>query len=107
MSAGGTHWLFCYGTLREAGTQLRVFGRLIGGLREALDDFKLGAIGIEGRQYPALRPGGSERVDGLVLRLTDEDLAKADAYETAAYKRIEVRLLSGRLAFVYVAADAP
>ena len=107
LSAGETHWLFCYGTLREAGTQHRVFGRLVGGLRDALDDFELGEIGIEGRQYPALRPGGSGRVDGWVLRLTEEDLAKADAYETAAYRRIEVRLVSGHLAFVYVAADAP
>lgn len=82
-----------------------MFGRLVGGLRDALEGFELGAIVIDGREHRMLRQGGSARIDGLVLRLTDADLAKSDAYETAAYVRIEVRLLSGRHAFVYVAAD--
>jgi len=90
--------------------QHRVCGRVVGGLRDALDGFELGPIAIEGRQYRALRPGGAGRADtrieGLVLRLTEDDLAKADAYETAAYARIEVTLISGRRAFVYVAAGA-
>jgi hypothetical protein len=85
--------------------QHRVFGRLIGGLRDALEGFELGAVSIDGRDYPVLRLGGSARIDGLVLRLTDDDLAKADAYETAVYARIEVTLVSRRRAFVYVAAD--
>jgi hypothetical protein len=50
-------------------------------------------------------PGGDGRIEGLVLRLTEPDLAKADAYETAAYARTQVTLVSGRRAFVYVAAD--
>ena len=98
------HWLFCYGTLREARVQHRVFRRLVGGVRDALEGFELGAITIDGSEYPALRPGGSARIEGLVLRLTDEDLANADAYETNAYARVEVTLVSGRRAFVYVAA---
>ena len=53
-----------------------------------------------------MRPGGSARPEGLALRLTNEDLARADAYETAACARIEVTLVSDRRAFVYVAADA-
>jgi hypothetical protein len=83
-----------------------VFGRLIGGFRDALEGFELGTVSIDGREYPMLRSGGSTRIDGLVLRLTDQDLEKADAYEGAAYARIEVTLLSHRRAFVYVAADA-
>lgn len=86
--------------------QHRLFGRVVGGVRDALEGFELGPITIEGAQYRALRPGGAARVDGLVLRLTDGDLAKADAYETEAYARIEVTLVSGRRAFVYVAAGA-
>jgi hypothetical protein len=85
--------------------QHQVFGRVVGGLRDALDGFEIGAISIDGCDYPVLRPGGSTRIDGLVLRLTDEDLEKADAYETAAYARIEVTLVSRRHAFVYVATD--
>jgi len=85
--------------------QHRVFGRVIGGVRDALDCFELGTISIDGREYPGLRSGGSARTDGLVLRLSNADLAKADAYETAAYRRIEGTLVSGRRAFVYVAAE--
>ena len=85
--------------------QHRVFGRVVGGLRDALEGFELGQISIEGRQHRILRPGGSARIDGLVLRLTDEDLPKSDAYETEAYARIEVTLVSGRRAYVYVAAS--
>ena len=83
-----------------------MFGRVVGGLRDVLEGFERGELGIESRVYPALRPGGSARVEGLVLRVSDEDLAKTDAYETAAYARIEVTLVSGRHAFVYVAADS-
>ena len=85
--------------------QHRVFGRLIGGLRDVLEGFELGVISIDGRDYPVLRPGGSTRIDGLVLRLADQNLEKADAYETAVYRRIEVTLVSRRRAFVYVAAE--
>jgi gamma-glutamylcyclotransferase (GGCT)/AIG2-like uncharacterized protein YtfP len=99
------HWLFCYGTLREARVQHRVFGRVVGGLRDALDGFELGAISVDGARYRAVRPGGGGRVEGLALRLTEQDLPNADAYETDAYKRVEVRLVSGRRAFVYIAAS--
>jgi hypothetical protein len=85
--------------------QHRVFGRLVGGVRDALEGFELGRISIDGAEYRALRPGGAGRIEGLVLRVTDDDLAKADAYETAAYARVEVTLVSGRRAFVYVAAS--
>jgi hypothetical protein len=85
--------------------QHRVFGRVVGGFRDALEGFELGAITIDGGKYRALRPGGDGRIEGLVLRLTEPDLAKADAYETAAYARTQVTLVSGRRAFVYVAAD--
>jgi len=85
--------------------QHRVFGRLVGGVRDVLDGFVLGRITIDGREYPALRPGGAARIEGLVLRLTDDDLVKTDAYETAAYTRVEVTLVSGRHAFVYVVAS--
>jgi len=82
----------------------RVFGRAIEATADALDGYELGEIQIGGRRYRALRPGGSARVEGDVCRLTDQDLARADVYETTAYARIEVTLVSGRRAFVYIAA---
>jgi hypothetical protein len=46
----------------------------------------------------------SDEIAGTVFRITPAELAAADAYEVADYKRIAVRLKSGLEAFVYVAA---
>jgi gamma-glutamyl AIG2-like cyclotransferase len=99
------HWLFCYGTLCDGPVQRRVFGRLVEGVADTLEGFALGEIVIRGGTYNYLRPGGADRVAGVALRLTDDELARADAYEPADYVRIKVTLVSGRRAFVYVAAD--
>ena len=42
---------------------------------------------------------------GSALAIGSEDVAKADAYEVANYRRITVTLASGRIAYVYVAAE--
>ena len=46
----------------------------------------------------------SDRIEGMVFRLSDAELESTDSYETNAYVRIEARLESGRRAWVYVAA---
>jgi gamma-glutamylcyclotransferase (GGCT)/AIG2-like uncharacterized protein YtfP len=98
-------WLFVYGTLRDPAVQRRVFGRITGGIPDALAGFELGTIQIGGAEYPILRPGSpTARIEGLALELTEAELTTADAYETEAYARIEVTLVSGRRAFVYAAA---
>ena len=38
----------------------------------------------------------------MLFELTEAELDSTDAYESAAYARIEVTLESGRVAFVYV-----
>jgi hypothetical protein len=40
----------------------------------------------------------------VVFKITPAELAAADTYEVSDYKRIAVRLKSGREAFVYVGA---
>ncbi len=45
----------------------------------------------------------SDRVPGMVFEVTAEELASADAYEDADYRRIRVTLASGREAWLYVA----
>ncbi len=44
------------------------------------------------------------RVAGTVFEITDEELASADRYEVADYKRVAATLASGRQAWVYVDA---
>jgi len=46
-----------------------------------------------------------DRIEGVVLFLTEEELRATDDYETDAYARTEVALESGRRAFVYVDAS--
>lgn len=44
----------------------------------------------------------ADRIPGVVLLLTEDELAATDRYEVEAYARVEVTLDSGTRAFVYV-----
>lgn len=44
-------------------------------------------------------------VSGVVFEISGEELAQADRYEVADYKRIQVNLLSGKQAWVYVSIN--
>jgi hypothetical protein len=96
--------LFSYGTLRDPRVQLQVFCREIAAPEDALAGFVVGSIRIGGGDFLILRPGGpDDLVRGVALAVSEDDLAQADAYETADYVRIGVTLASGRPAQVYVA----
>lgn len=107
-----TAWLFSYGTLRQREVQLATFGRELAGEPDALEGYVLGTVLIRDESVVAtsglaehliLRPG-ADVIEGLAFAVTPEELALADAYETADYMRVEVTLKSGRVAYVYVAA---
>lgn len=107
--------LFSYGTLRDTAVQCALFGRGVDGAPDALVGFTLGSVTIldpvaierSGKAVhtivdPSADP--ADRVPGVVLSLSEAELAIADAYEDEAYKRVTTRLASGREAFVYVRA---
>jgi len=107
--------LFSYGTLREEGVQVAVFGRPLDSTPDAIVGYRLQsftitderAITISGRaEHTILEPTGrdSDQVEGVVFHLTSEELGMADAYEDAAYKRVLTPLRSGGKAWVYVRA---
>jgi hypothetical protein len=48
-------------------------------------------------------PVPNDFIEGVVLELSPDEIKSADAYETEDYKRIEVRLESGKTSWVYVA----
>ncbi len=58
------------------------------------------------RFHPVVMPSGNpaDTVAGKVFSLTAGELAHADAYEVSDYRRIQVKLVSGRDAWVYVKA---
>ena len=107
--------IFSYGTLQQDNVQLSTFGRLLEGHGDELvgaeksllriDDEKV--VATSGRaDHPVVRLNGlaTSRVRGTVYEITDAELARADRYEVAEYKRVGLVLASGKEAWVYVDA---
>jgi gamma-glutamylcyclotransferase (GGCT)/AIG2-like uncharacterized protein YtfP len=110
-----TQLLFSYGTLQQRDVQLATFGRELIGSKDQLIGFHQSMIAIEDAEvvktsgkthHPIIRQTqlADDRVDGTVFEVTDEELANADKYEVADYKRVAAPLASGRTAWVYVDA---
>ena len=108
-------FLFSYGMLQRDDVQISTFGRLLQGEPDELIGFEQSLFKIEDPEFVATSGkshhaivkfnGESEsRVRGMVLEMTENELAQADEYEPAGYKRISTRLASGKEAWVY--ADA-
>ena len=117
MTGDAVHLLFTYGTLRDPDVQQSLFGRVVPVEADSMPGFRLDYITITDAaviaasgsdRHPILRT--AERTDvvaGACLHLTDEELAAADRYEVDDYTRIQVTLVSGRRAWVYVEAEDP
>jgi gamma-glutamylcyclotransferase (GGCT)/AIG2-like uncharacterized protein YtfP len=109
-------WLFSYGTLQQENVQIATFGRRLDGAPDALVGFQRTLFEITDPEV--IRTSGkthhpmatftgdaSHRIAGTVFEVTQAELEQADRYETdPAYRRVNTRLLSGRVAWVY--ADA-
>ncbi|MXN48010.1 gamma-glutamylcyclotransferase [Shinella kummerowiae] len=107
--------LFSYGTLQQKDVQLSSFGRLLEGQEDAMVGFRTEQVEITDpavlaksgkRFHPIVMPSQNpaDSVAGMVFRITARELAAADAYEVSDYTRIETRLASGLVAWVYVKA---
>jgi hypothetical protein len=88
-------YLFACGDFQQPAVQERIFNRRLAGKPDALVGFC---------REPFVRPSGvlTDRVDGIVLEVTDADLAAADACEPPNYRRSKVKTASGLLAWVYL-----
>lgn len=115
MSAGDMVSLFAYGTLRQAEVQRASFGRLLDGVPDMLRGYRLAQLAIRDESVIALsglaihtaaeRTGNpDDLVAGIVFRISAAELVAADSYEVEEMKRVEARLASGSIAFVYVRA---
>lgn len=94
--------LFVYGTLQFREVQQLVFGRvIIQTAPDLLEGFTRSTIALGTQTYFILVPKEGSSVKGRVLEITLEDLARADEYETDAYRRFRVTLLSGKETWVY------
>jgi len=115
MSEDRTVLLFSYGTLQTGTVQMESFGRLLDGAEDAMPGYKRSVVEITDpevirksgeRFHPIVAASGdpSDEVAGKVFRITEAELAAADKYEVSDYKRVSVRLKSGKDAWVYVKA---
>ncbi len=109
--------LFSYGTLQREAVQLSSFGRRLRGEPGELVGFEQSVLRIEDPAFVAtsgkadhaiVRFTGRDdsRVKGTALEVTEDELARADAYEPAGYARVAASLASGRWAWVYAAPGA-
>jgi len=116
-TAATSEYLFSYGTLQTPAVQLATFGRLLAGQPDRLPGYRGELIRIDDPQvvatsgashHPIVHPTGMARdvVGGTVLRISADELARADAYEVDDYRRVAVTLASGIEAWVYISAAA-
>jgi gamma-glutamylcyclotransferase (GGCT)/AIG2-like uncharacterized protein YtfP len=100
--------IFSYGTLQSKEIQMQVFNKLLTGKPDQLTGYKLKDLqieeefGIEDYFVAAPSENPSDAVDGIVYSISTSDLAKADQFESNAYKRVEITLKSGTVAWIYV-----
>jgi len=105
--------LFSYGTLQLQDVQLATYGRLLEGEADTLLGYRLqplaitdpGVVRLSGKAVHtiACHTGDpADRITGLRFEISDDELLSSDRYEVDAYSRVEVRLESGALAFIYV-----
>lgn len=109
--------LFSYGTLQKEQVQLETFGRLVEGEKDTLVGYKIDYIEItdpevlrkSNQQYhPIIRHSGnsSDKVEGMLLSITEQELVEADNYEVDDYRRIEVTFQSGKKGFIYTESES-
>jgi len=108
--------LFSYGTLQLADVQLQTFGRLLSGDVDSLRGYERALVPVEDDAVTAetgmthyanalFNGDESSAVEGTVFEVTEDELAAADEFERPAkYERRDVRLRSGKNAWVYVHA---
>ena len=108
-----TESLFSYGTLQLMDVQLETFGRGLEGEPDALHGYKLVSITITDEDFVAKSGSADHRnlqftgnstdvVEGMVFKVTSNELEQADSYEPEGYEREKVQLRSGATAWVFV-----
>jgi hypothetical protein len=107
-------WLFAYGTLQLRRVQHAVFGRDLDGRADVLPGYTVSpllitdpdVIAASGTAHHTVVHETGDQCDvvpGTLYRITQAELAAADAYEVDC-KRATVRLGSGTDAFIYMNA---
>ena len=109
--------LFSYGSLQRDRVQLSVFARRLTGVVDRLPGYRAIQVPIGDPQRTAFHNAtyytnvvpadtATDHVPGTVLELTDQELVLVDEFERLdGYGRIQVRMASGRLAWLFVSGS--
>lgn len=98
-------FLFVYGTLKNPAKRKKLLAREVTGDDDILEGFTLGSIAVDGEQFPLAVPLAEGHLEGLVIKVTKEELETLDQYQTNAYQRKKVFLKSRKEAWVYLARE--
>lgn len=109
------HLLFSYGTLQSERVQLDNYGRKLEGHKDQLPGYRLEQVEIKDERvlsssgekfHPIAVPSNNDAnfIEGTVFEITEAELQQSDAYEVDDYKRVKVKLSSGKEAWVYIKA---
>ncbi len=94
--------------------QLELFGRLLTGVKDILNDFKLVPIEIkdeaflskgEAKFQQTAIPSPGDVIEGMVFEVSTEELLESDKYEPESYRRNKVLPQSGKEAWLYLAYE--
>lgn len=113
-----TENLFTYGTLQLTEVQLETFGRTLQGTPDLLVGYRLVQIEIQDQDFVAKSGTANHRnlqftgdpndsVQGIVFKVTKQELENSDAYEPTGYQRVLVQLKSGANAWIYLDQQPP
>tara|TARA_R110000868_G_scaffold82780_1_gene233583 strand:+ start:417 stop:725 length:309 start_codon:yes stop_codon:yes gene_type:complete len=96
-------YLFSYGSLQQPEVQLSLYKRVLIGKEDQLKGYKL-AEELLYFQYPIIfeTKKKTDVISGIIFEITLEELKFTDDYEGEQYRRIKVKLESGREAWCYV-----
>lgn len=94
--------LFAYGTLQSKEKQMELFGRILVGNTDTLNNYIKSTIEIQWDFFDCIYKSNNKKVKGCVYDLNNREILTADKYEGNEYKRIKVCLESGNTAWVYI-----
>ena len=105
--------IFSFGTLQLSDVQKSLFGREVSSKPDSLAGWTVGTVTIVDPvvielsgtdQHPGLvrTDNPLDIVEGVVLDVSEHELAAADQYERVSYERTQLVLSSGTPAWVYL-----
>ncbi|MBN2610300.1 MAG: gamma-glutamylcyclotransferase [Bacteroidales bacterium] len=100
------HRVFAYGTLKNPEKRKSIILRETNIEEDFLTGFRVEMVKLNGIFYPAAihEPLSRDKIRGATFMVSEAELEKLDVYESDAYKRIRVKLLSGKQSWLYIKA---